>query len=214
MLDRANRSGIIMGGDGSGRWGSGKSDAKALVESCLRLEIKFLVRKGVVRPDVHHRASWEWLRRDRETVDASIGLEVMTGADAGAIHLRYTVGSDDRRVNQNYPVSLETTTLPFGGRRWWFRCPAGRVDGGPCGRRVAILYLPPSQRVFACRHCHDLAYESSRESRKWSGMFASLGADMGLGGREVKKILEGRFRVERRISADRRQRPRIEKGGL
>jgi hypothetical protein len=59
---------------------------------------------------------------------------------------------------------------------------------------VAILYLPPCQTIFACRHSHDLAYALSCESRKWSSMFARLEADMGLSGGEVKKILEGRFR--------------------
>ena len=29
-----------------------------------------------------------------------------------------------------------------------------------CGRRVALLY---GGRIFACRHCHQPAYESSRE---------------------------------------------------
>ena len=36
-----------MGGYGSGRWGDGKADRKALVENCLALDINALARAGV-----------------------------------------------------------------------------------------------------------------------------------------------------------------------
>ncbi|MGB0722307.1 MAG: hypothetical protein ACPGU7_07905 [Gammaproteobacteria bacterium] len=57
--------------------------------------------------------------------------------------------------DEYYPVDLAWTDCYLGGQRPWFRCPARG-----CGRRVAILY---SGRVFACRHCHRLAYPSQRE---------------------------------------------------
>ena len=44
----------------------------------------------------------------------------------------------------------------YGGRRPWFLCPK---EG--CGRRVAILF---GGSIFACRHCHKLAYECQRET--------------------------------------------------
>jgi len=61
------------------------------------------------------------------------------------------------------------------GNRWWFRCPA--LDGEePCARRVSILYLPPGQKYFACRHCYDLAYpETKPETNE---------------GKEMEKIIE------------------------
>jgi hypothetical protein len=43
----------------------------------------------------------------------------------------------------------------LGGERVWFRC---RAKG--CGRRLALLY---GGKVFAWRHCHQLAYPSQRE---------------------------------------------------
>jgi hypothetical protein len=55
-----------------------------------------------------------------------------------------------------YPVAIEWTNCHYGGQRAWFRCPVA-----DCGKRVAILY---SGKVFACRHCYNLAYESQRES--------------------------------------------------
>ena len=54
-----------------------------------------------------------------------------------------------------YPVYLDWSDCHLGGRRAWFRCPACG-----CGRRVAVLY---GGSIFACRHCHRLAYDSQRE---------------------------------------------------
>ena len=56
----------------------------------------------------------------------------------------------------DYPVTLEWTPCNLGGRRAWFLCPARG-----CGRRVAILF---GGSIFACRHCHKLAYQCQRET--------------------------------------------------
>lgn len=53
-------------------------------------------------------------------------------------------------------VCLEWTDCHYGGKRAWWLCPAVG-----CGRRVAVLY---AGRVLACRHCHQLAYKSQRET--------------------------------------------------
>jgi len=59
-------------------------------------------------------------------------------------------------MQREYPVYLDWTGQHFGGQRVWFRCPA---QG--CARRVAILY---GGVIFACRHCHQLAYDCQRET--------------------------------------------------
>ena len=51
-------------------------------------------------------------------------------------------------------VRLERTPCRFGGDRPWFCCPR-------CERRVALLYLRGG--AFRCRHCHGLAYASTRQ---------------------------------------------------
>ena len=205
----AGNGGEIMGGYGSGRWGTSKPGARTLVESCHALDMKFLVREGVVGPDVDHAASWEWLDRDAKAVIASIRVEVRTGTDSGTARLLYSVSRNGVREVQDYPIPLETTTIGTRGRRWWFRCVASRAGGPECRRRARVLYLPPRGRVFACRSCHGLAYQSSRESSKASGMFGILGAGLGLSGKQAKQILEGRFRVVRRLMDERRQRGTI-----
>src|SRR5262245_6822251 len=52
-----------------------------------------------------------------------------------------------------YGVGLLFTTLPSGGSRWWWMCPA-------CDRRVDVLYLPPDRDRLACRVCCGLRYRS------------------------------------------------------
>jgi len=58
-----------MGGYGSGRWRGGKPDPKALVESCLALDINALARAGVVRPNVDFRGAWKWWNQTEDDQD-------------------------------------------------------------------------------------------------------------------------------------------------
>jgi len=59
--------------------------------------------------------------------------------------------------------TIEVTTVRphLGGVRFWFLC--------GCGKSVGRLYLPPGQRAFRCRHCHNLTYESAQthDQRKY-----------------------------------------------
>jgi hypothetical protein len=51
-------------------------------------------------------------------------------------------------------VDLVVTPCNYGGTRPWFRCPQ-------CWSRRRVLYSLGGH--FRCRHCHDLAYSSTRE---------------------------------------------------
>lgn len=58
------------------------------------------------------------------------------------------------------PVDEQTIRITkvrphLGGERYWFLC--------ACGRRIGRLYLPAGQRVFRCRHCYNLTYESAQK---------------------------------------------------
>ena len=52
-------------------------------------------------------------------------------------------------------IATAWTPCTLGGQRLWFQC-------GYCARRVLRLYV--IGRVFACRHCHRLGYESQLET--------------------------------------------------
>ena len=135
-----------MGGPGSGRhW---HFDAKATTDDFRALDVRLLAREGMLRPG--RVGTWSWIQRG-ETVGA-----ISIRAELGQITLEYRHRSNSEVwVDEKYTVQIERTRCHLGGSRPWFLCPASG-----CGRRVAILY---GGSIFACRHCHQLAYASSRE---------------------------------------------------
>ena len=134
-----------MGGFGSGRGKGGKdttSDMRAL-------DIRRLQRDGLLAPGKSWTSSW--LRNGTTTAAIQMRAEV----DRVILNYRSRSNGNEWQAME-YPVRLEWTGCNLGGRRAWFLCPA---QG--CGRRVAILY---GGSVFACRHCHKLAYDCQRET--------------------------------------------------
>lgn len=133
-----------MGGYGSGRQGGKRS-----TDSMKPLDIRRLHRAGLLIPG--RAFSWQWTVCGREVASIQIRTEV----DRVILHYRNRSNGGEWRPME-YPVYLEWTNCTLGGRRVWFLCP-----GQGCGRRVAVLF---GGSTFACRHCHGLAYESTREN--------------------------------------------------
>lgn len=133
-----------MGGCGSGGWQSGKNTTS----DYRSLDVRRLQRDGLLKPG--KAFSWEWSRNGEKVAS----IQVRTEADRLILNYRHRRGSDDWQPIE-YPVWLDWTDCNYGGRRAWFRCPAKG-----CGRRVASLY---GGTIFACRHCHRLAYACQRE---------------------------------------------------
>ena len=161
-----------MGGYGSG-WHRGR---KTKVEESLVLTTKPLVsslEKGAGR-----WGSLSWSRGGEPFASISYTTEDQDGDLV--IRLMYSKGSGEEKKSEAYPVKVVSTVPTYGGRRWWFICPL-TVDGVPCKRRASKLYLPPGGRLFGCRHCHRLSYESAQEAHKFDGVFKTLAADMGPG---------------------------------
>lgn len=133
-----------MGGYGSGR----HCHSKHTTSDYLRLDIRRWRRDGWLTEG--RRLDVEWTRNSRQI--ASITARVQSGVLILSYRNRRGEGPWE---DLQYPIRLEWTPCRFGGSRVWCRCPAKG-----CGRRVAVLY---GGRIFACRHCHDLAYRSQRE---------------------------------------------------
>lgn len=134
-----------MGGFGSGRGQRGKNTTSDMHP----LDIRRLHRAGVLIPGPAF--SWQWTVGGKEVASVKIRTEV------DRVILDYRIRSNGGEWRpMEYPVYLEWTGLHYGGRRPWFLCPK---EG--CGRRVAILF---GGSIFACRHCHRLAYECQRET--------------------------------------------------
>jgi hypothetical protein len=135
-----------MGGIGSGN--RSRYGGRATTDDMRSLDVRYWARNGLLRPG--YRGSLRWQRRG-ETV-ATIGVR----AEEGRVILTYRHSSRGSEwKNEEYPVYISRTRCRLAGTRPWFVCPAMG-----CRRRVALLY---GDAIFACRHCHRLAYASTRE---------------------------------------------------
>ena len=133
-----------MGGYGSGRqWG------QATTSDMRRLDIRRLQRDGLLKPGLAF--GWHWTRNGSEVAS----IQMRTEVDRVILNYRSRSNGGEWQPME-YPVYLEWTPCHLGGRRAWFLCPARG-----CGRRVAILF---GGSIFACRHCHKLAYACQRET--------------------------------------------------
>lgn len=136
-----------MGGPGSGnfyRW-----DARRTTDEAHAIDVREWHHAGLLRaPNLF---AVRWSRSGRETGSISVWVPSHDHV-AFRYRARRGLGSDWQDIEQR--VTIERTPCHIGGARPWFRCPA-------CDRRVALLYGPGT--TFACRHCYDLAYESTRE---------------------------------------------------
>lgn len=150
-----------MGGLGSGirQLPRGK---KTTVEEAVRISIKSF--RGRINTDTLGTMTWKFSSENQSSVRYEISDE--TGMLAIVLKYRLSCGDDVRMLSE-----LQTTPTQFGGERWWFTCPliSGR---SPCQSRVGTLYLPPGERYFGCRKCHNLTYESCQWSHLMERMLA------------------------------------------
>ena len=137
-----------MGGMGSGRYWY--YDAKDTTGDYRSIDVRRWHRDGFLTPNQAFR--WQWSR------DGDVFASILVRTEPGHIILSYRHRSGGEEwKEEKYPVCLDWTDCNFGGDRPWFLCPARG-----CSRRVAILY---GGGIFACRHCHQLAYPSQRETQ-------------------------------------------------
>ena len=132
-----------------GGFGSGRPASRDATGDYLALDIRKLRRDGLLR--VGGEVNLNWSRGGDHA--GSIRYRV----EAGRLVLLYrTRDRGGEWQDMEYPVRLSWTHPNYGGTRPWFLCPAKG-----CGQRVAILY---GGSIFACRHCHKLAYQCQRET--------------------------------------------------
>ena len=134
-----------MGGFCSGRGYRGKDTTSDM----RSLDIRRLQRDGLLTPG--RWFMWKWSSNGEEVAS----IQIRTEADRVILNYR-SRSNDGAWQPMEYPVTLAWTPCHLGGRRAWFLCPARG-----CGRRVAILF---GGSIFACRHCHKLAYQCQRET--------------------------------------------------
>ncbi len=180
-----------MGGRGSGnRWRYG---AKSTTDDYRTLDVRRWAREGMLRQG--YWGAWQWTR-DGEAVAS---IQMRAEYDRVILIYRHRSGGGEWKDEQ-YPVRIERTPCNLGGSRPWFICPAVG-----CGRRVAILY---GGGIFACRHCYQLAYASSREdaggraTSRADRLRARLGWEPGILNGEGDKPKWMRRRTFERLAAE------------
>ncbi len=145
---------------------------RATIEDGLTLDINKLVRDGNIRLGQWRSGTLTWRRVPSGEEVGSIGYEAnLIDPDDAWVRLHYRQNGEPK----DYRVRLETTRPNYGGRRWWFRCPA-------TGRRVANLHSPPGGGIFASRRAYGLAYRSQRERAYDRALTRTQDIRMKLGG--------------------------------
>lgn len=155
-----------------GGYGSGRRGGRPTVEGCrsLVLDINRVLRPVMkaldgrdLPPDARVRAGpWRlWLARQGQAeLGASVEVALTLYRQHGFATLRYDLEHVSRRTGpQAQQVELVSTPCRYGGRRWWWLCPA-------TGRRCAKLYLPNGGAQFLSRGpgAYRLAYASQNNS--------------------------------------------------
>jgi len=152
-----------MGGYGSTRWDYHRK--KRLVEECYSIDILDFARNRIL-DEANYQGTRVWINKLTGEVIGSINVEVEIRQNGEyVVHLKYTVSDIYEEEKVDIPTLIGTSRAYHRGSRRWFLCPL-TVNGKWCGRRVRKLYLPPDEKYFGCRHCHQLTYRSVQEHDK------------------------------------------------
>ena len=138
-----------MGGYGSGN--SGRWAERPQEENFLRLDVHRLVKLGLLE----HVGQWgvlTWNRRGEPFTSIRLQRVSTHPQTLGELRLSYT----HKGEALSPVIALGTSPCHYGGSRPWFFCPS-------CNARVGVLF---GARLFTCRHCRKLSYQSQRVSTK------------------------------------------------
>lgn len=142
-----------------GGCGSGRSAEKAIFENGSHVDLDRLIRDGLIRPGCRSGSVvWRSGRTGEQTASVAYTARMDVDTGSGLFEIRYSTTdwhSDRHDVHQQVP--LEGEPQPFGGWRWYFRCP---VTGSRCRK----LYYLPGGRRFAARAAWRAHYLSQRQS--------------------------------------------------
>jgi hypothetical protein len=140
-----------MGGMGSGGW----QRRHVTIEGCQSLTINLnQILRGA--PAVTFARSLTFSTAEgRPTVTVRIERDAATGTGTAALafNIQHWNGGTGPQVQR---MQLRGDPRPFGGRHWYFICPA-------TGARAAKLYLPAGGKRFLSRGAYGLRYRVQQE---------------------------------------------------
>jgi hypothetical protein len=173
-----------MGGLGSGRWGCHAK--RNTVEDCLVLNLNTLIKDGLMLRGKHVQGTLTWKNSVTGEPFSSLSYVGDMLYNLGSMQLTYALTETGKNID--YSIPLLTTPLPWGGARWWFRCPLS-LDGIHCRKRASKLYLPPNGQYYGCRACYDLTYTSCQESHLYDRVYQMWSIQAGMSIAEVKDTM-------------------------
>lgn len=151
------------------------------VEDCKMISI-FSLNKSKYLDGSTYFGAVTWSRFGRKTFRVDLQISMTPGKEWINFQHQYSCSLTSLTLNAEYPVKLLSTPCFFGGRRYWFACPAPKNDNACC-RRVGVLYLEPGDKCFRCRKCCDLTYSSCQDSHRFDAIYQAMG---GLSSKELK----------------------------
>lgn len=151
-----------------GGYGSGRRSGRDTTSDFRRLDVRQWQKRGYLGS--RNWFSWQWTRNGEKVAS----IVVRTETERVVLSYKHRSAGEEDWQSVEYPVAIEWTPCNYGGLRAWFRCPTRG-----CGRRVAILY---GGTIFACRNCHQLAYDSQREPPHYRALYRAQAIRMKLGG--------------------------------
>ena len=190
---------------GRHRWTS-----RLTVEDCpLCLCVASFRRAGFFACPIGTLASLTWTRPNNGEWLGRLDYRLDSGTEDPsdlAIYVRAQLAGIGVPVDEQ-TIPITTVRPHLGGKRFWLVC--------GCGRRAGRLYLPVGQRIFRCRHCHNLTYRSAQRHDHRNYLLArnlaevvaasqAKGLRQMIGGRALMRQLEWR-RQGRLALADRDQ---------
>lgn len=142
-----------MGGYGSGRYGG-----RPIAEHCLRIDLAWMMRRGLACEGRDYGGSLNWTSGGSPS--GSIGYcAYLAEPGRERLELNYTRGNGDDAEHVNQTIRLTFTEPNYGGKRWFMICPYRNI-------RVGKLYLPPGGDRFASRQAWRLGYQSQRDAAR------------------------------------------------
>ncbi len=132
-----------------GGFGSGNHGMQRTTETCKRIDIRWLKKKGLLNQVRTGQLNWT----QNGTNVGSIGYSMTQKQIELKYRFKAVFSKDWEDVNQT--ILFQSTPCNFGGERKWFTCPR-------CNGRCAVLY--GAQKYFCCRKCYNLRYQSQLQT--------------------------------------------------
>lgn len=141
-----------------GGLGSGQRYGGPVAEECLRVDLGWMLRKGLAMPGAYRTGTLCWSCGGQSSGSISYKAD-MTDSDNSRLVLTYIRGTGDDAEHVMQDISLTYTLPHYGGHRWWMICPYR-------GHRVSILYKPRNGDRFASRKAWRVHYKCQRVSER------------------------------------------------